>query len=379
MINGESIDLKLYFFNYIFKMLASPFLSRRPVNMNNAIEQQDRENRTNTCTLVCLVINIFAWVINVSVTLSVNYDNFYKYSLQNYTGYDSYFIPPWWVIILNGLMQLYMIGYNIWLVTAQLSLRRDIKTSVRKIASSLLFHNLLRTIEYIIYSINADETKNTNTNNTNHTIIGVLSNESQGFSILMVLFSAIILGIDIGMMTKLRTFYYSDSKLKNCLFDIPVTMLFSWSVVDFIIQLNNILNVSNWGYNENIEAYYGFIIWMFVVFFIILLSFRNMIAYLFYIILLIGYGAKFYEYDQPMYDRNDNLDAYEGSIITCVSILISFVAMFGYGIHYSNMYSKYRRKKNAIVVSTIVTGNAHSQLNSFINEPEIGGPLDEIG
>jgi hypothetical protein len=344
--------------------------------MNNDI---DYENRAKICTSICLVTNIFAWLINFSTTFVVYYDNFHKYSLQNYTGYNSYFIPPWWAFILYGLIQLYIFGFNIWLIGAQFSSMQNIKTLVRKIASLLFFHNLLRTIEYIIYSINADETKNTNTNNTNHTIIGVLSNESQGFSILMVLFSAIILGIDIGMMAKLRTFYYSDSKLKNCLFDIPVTILFSWSVVDFIIQLNNILNASNWGYNENIEAYYGFIIWIFLVFFIVLLSFRNMIAYLFYIILLIGYGAKFYEYDQPMYDRSSNLDAYGGSIITCVSILISFVTVFGYSIHYSNMYSNYRLNNNAIVVSTTVTENIHNPLERVINDLEMGGPLDEIG
>lgn len=332
--------------------------------MNNDVEQSDCEKSTNICISVCLGINIFMWLTNISLTTSVYYDNFCTYSLQNYTGYNSYYIPPWWIIILIGLIQLYMIGYNLWLVGAQFSSKQYIKLSVRKIASLMLFHNLLRTVEYIIYSINLNETKNTN--NTYGTIVGILGNYSQDFSILVVLFSAIILGIDIGMMAKLRTFYYDDSKLKNCLFDIPISFLFSWSVIDFIIQLNNILNASNWGYNENTEIYYGFMICISLIFFIVLLSFRNICTYLFYIILLIGYCTKFYEYDP-----NVDTDTYEVSTITDVAIVINVVTFFGYSIHYLNMYSSYKKRvKN--------DQNKQHTLEYFLNEPQIGGPLDEL-
>ena len=220
-----------------------------------------------------------------------------------------------------------------------------------------------------MYGLNSSEQKNIT--NTNDTVIDIINNDSQGLSILMVFASAIIVGIDIGMMANLRTFYYSDSKLKTCLLDTPISLLFSWSIVDFIIQLNNILNVSNWGCNDNIEVYYGFIIWIFLMFFIVLLYFRNMIAYLFYTILLIGYGAKFYEYDQPMYDRSGNADAYAGSVITSISILISFITIFGYSIHYSKIYSSYKKQRQIIVANAITTENI-----AYI--PEMGGPLDEL-
>lgn len=338
--------------------------------MTNVIEQ-NYEKHNKICTSIFLVINEIAWIINISATVSLYYGNFYTYSFENYTGYDSYIMPPWWVIILNVLIQLYICGFNIWLIFAQFSLKQDIKKSVQKIACSLLFHNTLCTIEYIMYGLNSSEQKNIT--NTNDTVIDIINNYSQGLSILMVFASAIVVGIDIGMMAKLRTFYYSDSKLKTCLLDTPISLLFSWSIVDFIIQLNNILNVSNWGCNDNIEAYYGFIIWITLMFFIVLLYFRNMIAYLFYTILLIGYGTKFYEYDQPMHDRIGNADAYAGSVITSISILISFITIFGYSIHYSKMYSSYKeqRQRQIIVVNPFTTEN-------IAHLPEMGGPFDEL-
>jgi hypothetical protein len=330
------------------------------INTHHSIYQNSMNHETcgNVCISVCICLNVFVYVTNVFSTFMLYYNDLTYNSLDNYTGYQSYFIPPWWVIIFNGCIQLYMLGYNVWLISANVNSNKMIKNNINTIAGLLFTHNLLRTIEYMSYIINYSGIKDINN------II---------LQIMVVIFSVSILGIDISMMTKLRTFHYGDAKIKTCLFDLPITALFSWSIIDFIIQLNNILNVYNWGYNTDIYAYYVFMLWLYVTFSIILVSFRNMFTYVFYIVVLIGYGAKFYEF----YEFN-SYDIEHTNIATCVNIFISLFTLFGYMIYYSNMNTKYKKKHNQYLKPPLITYNNNND-NDYYNEQYIMGRyLDDI-
>ena len=140
-------------------------------------------------------------------------------NMYNYLGFNSYIAPPMWLYVFPCVLYVYLYAVNV----CHFFIKKERNELIYKQSFCFIINNLFQITSNLIFFFSEDD-------------------PTAEIYLFATIFTILAISANIVGIHFLKIFEYGSSFYKLALFDVPVSLLFSWNTIDMLTKTSLLLH-----------------------------------------------------------------------------------------------------------------------------------------